>query len=200
MALMRAEEPEVYRDLQELTDPYEKQRPQRHNIIFEDGWPSDNRWYSTENLARAQGKDASNTTSGKGHAFYSMHGTDFASDIRESFEDMKENIRIEISEELQEELEDLQEEIRDTIQDELDIDSLRDEVMESVRGTMDALREAAAQATASFMFYLYLCSICILRQNRTILPQPPLTIKSFWPGISSSLSREFSSRSVSTGT
>ncbi|MCH5341289.1 MAG: hypothetical protein J1E01_07465 [Acetatifactor sp.] len=138
MALMKAEEPDVYRDLEDVTDPYEKQRPQRHNIIFEDGWPSDNRWYSTENLARAQDKNASNTASGNGQAFYSMHGADFVSDFRESFEDM----RVEISEELRDELEDLQEEILDSIHDELDIDSLKNEFMESVRGAMETLREA----------------------------------------------------------
>lgn len=142
MALMSAEKPEVYKDLQDVVDPYEKQRPQRHNIFFEDGWPSDNRWYSTENLSRVQERDASNSTSGRNHAFHTMHGPDFVSDIRESFEDMKENIRIEISEELQEELEDLQEEILDSIKDEIDIDGLRDEVMESVRGAMETLREA----------------------------------------------------------
>lgn len=142
MALMQAEEPDIYKDLQDVVDPYEKLRPQRHNIIFEDGWPSDNRWYSTENLARAQDRDASNTASGKGQAFHSMHGADFVSDIRESFADMKEDIKDEIADELQDELEDLQEEILDSIKIELDIDGLRDEVMESVRGAMEALREA----------------------------------------------------------
>ena len=139
MALMRAEEPEAYRDLQDLTDPYEKQRPQRHNIIFEDGWPSDNRWYSTENLARAQDRDASNTTSGKGQA---SKWAGCFSDLSGSFADMKEDIKDEIAEEMQEGLEDLQEEILDSIRDELDIDSLRDEVLDSVRGAMEALRNA----------------------------------------------------------
>lgn len=158
MALMQAEDPEAYQDLQDLLDPYEKQRPQRHNIVFEDGWPSDNRWYSTENLAARAQNMAPNTASGKGQAFhYSLNDTDFTSDIRESFADMKENIKDEIAEELQDELEglkdeieeeiqdeleDLQEEIMDSIKVEIDIDGLRDEVMESVRGAMDALREA----------------------------------------------------------
>ena len=135
MALMQAEKPEVYQNLQNLVDPYEKQRPQRHNIVFEDGWPSDTRWYSTENLARSQVNAAHGHE--KGQAFQNM---DFASDIRESFADMKENIKDEITEELQDELEDLQEEILDSIKVEIDIDGLRDEVMESVRGAMDALR------------------------------------------------------------
>lgn len=54
MALMAAEPPEVYRDLEDEPDPFEAYRPQRHNIIFEDGWPV-NAWYSTKKLARSAG-------------------------------------------------------------------------------------------------------------------------------------------------
>ncbi len=53
MAVMPAEEPEAYKDLQDVPDIYEAKRPQRHNIVFEDGWPVD-KWYSTENLANSK--------------------------------------------------------------------------------------------------------------------------------------------------
>ena len=53
MALMPAEKPDVYKSLEEVLDPFEGKRPQRHNIVFEDGWPS-NKWYSTEMLAHPE--------------------------------------------------------------------------------------------------------------------------------------------------
>lgn len=58
MAIMPAEQPETYRDLPEVPDPYEARRPQRHNIIFEDGWPV-NKWYSTEHLENPSKRTAS---------------------------------------------------------------------------------------------------------------------------------------------
>ncbi len=61
MALMPAREPEAYEGLEDVTDPYEKQRPQRHNIVFEDGWPTNN-WYSTEKLAREASRHAFENT------------------------------------------------------------------------------------------------------------------------------------------
>ncbi|MCH5251496.1 MAG: hypothetical protein J1F22_00860 [Lachnospiraceae bacterium] len=57
MAVMPAKEPEVYKDLPDVPDIYEAERPQRHNIVFEDGWPV-NQWYSTEKLAHPKKTDA----------------------------------------------------------------------------------------------------------------------------------------------
>ncbi|MCM1577208.1 MAG: hypothetical protein NC078_00215 [Ruminococcus sp.] len=54
MAIMAAEHPDVYKDLPDRPDPFAGERPQRHNIVFEDGWPSD-KWYSTENLRKKHG-------------------------------------------------------------------------------------------------------------------------------------------------
>ncbi|MDE7295380.1 MAG: hypothetical protein K2N72_13230 [Oscillospiraceae bacterium] len=51
MAVMEAKAPEYYADLPESLDPFAEERPQRHNIIFEDGWPT-NQWYSTANLMK----------------------------------------------------------------------------------------------------------------------------------------------------
>lgn len=50
MALLRAERPEAYSELKDITDEYEGLRPQRHNIVFEDGWPTD-KFYATRVLA-----------------------------------------------------------------------------------------------------------------------------------------------------
>lgn len=52
MAVIAAEGPEAYAQLEDMADPFEDKRPQRHNIFFQDGWPTD-KWYSTENLMQA---------------------------------------------------------------------------------------------------------------------------------------------------
>lgn len=59
MAVMHAECPEAYDQLEDITDQFEGMRPQRHNIFFEDGWPAgEQKWYSTACLQkRAQGTD-----------------------------------------------------------------------------------------------------------------------------------------------
>lgn len=52
MTILTAKDKSAYADLADTVDEFEGERPQRHNIIFDDGWPNDN-WYSTKNL-RAQ--------------------------------------------------------------------------------------------------------------------------------------------------
>lgn len=49
MTVMAADEPKSYNDLPEFVDEFSDKRPQRHNIVFEDGWPA-NTWYSTAAL------------------------------------------------------------------------------------------------------------------------------------------------------
>ena len=132
MAVMAADEPEVYKDLQDIVDPFEKQRPQRHNIIFEDGWPADNRWYSTDNLVRSDGEHPQQHTTGRGSRSVK---SDFFSNMGNSFTDIKESFKEEL-------VEDLQEEILESIKSELDVDALRDEIMESVRDTMENLQDS----------------------------------------------------------
>ncbi|MBQ6695520.1 MAG: hypothetical protein IJN16_02330 [Lachnospiraceae bacterium] len=50
MAVMAAQLPEAYAELEDVLDLFEGKRPQRHNIVFEDGWPTD-KWYATKALA-----------------------------------------------------------------------------------------------------------------------------------------------------
>lgn len=52
MAVMEAKEPAFYAELEDRVDEFANRRPQRHNIVFEDGWPTANVWYSTEALRR----------------------------------------------------------------------------------------------------------------------------------------------------
>lgn len=51
MTIMPAKDKEYYAEWQDELDPFEGQRPQRHNMVFEDGWPT-NTWYATKNLAQ----------------------------------------------------------------------------------------------------------------------------------------------------
>ena len=51
MTVMSAGDPEGYADLADCLDEFEDKRPQRHNVVFNDGWPRD-AWYSTENLRK----------------------------------------------------------------------------------------------------------------------------------------------------
>lgn len=49
MTVMTAKPKEEYADLPDSVDEFESERPQRHNIVFADGWPTDE-WYSTRAL------------------------------------------------------------------------------------------------------------------------------------------------------
>ena len=55
MTVLAAKDVSAYADLPDTVDPFESERPQRHNIIFSDGFPT-NTWYSTKNLQKALGK------------------------------------------------------------------------------------------------------------------------------------------------
>ena len=59
LAIKAAKTPEEYKDIEDSPDPYAAYRPQRHNLVFEDGWPSINMYggnkYSTEIVKRLSG-------------------------------------------------------------------------------------------------------------------------------------------------
>lgn len=129
MALMNAGEPDVYKDLQDAPDPYEKQRPQRHNIIFEDGWPVD-RWYSTEALARGKGNGEQKAAGRQSHSFdWSGLTEDITSEIMDAID--LDSLQDSILEELD------MDAIRDTIMENIDVDTIRDEILESVRRSLN---------------------------------------------------------------
>lgn len=49
MTVLAAKDVSFYKDVKDHPDPFEAERPQRHNIIFSDGFPANN-WYSTKSL------------------------------------------------------------------------------------------------------------------------------------------------------
>lgn len=57
MALREAQDPESYADIPDSPDEYACYRPQRHNIVFQNGWPDD-RDYSTAAIKRRLEKEA----------------------------------------------------------------------------------------------------------------------------------------------
>ena len=62
MTVMAAKERSAYDGFPDTVDEFEDLRPQRHNIVFNDGWPA-NTWYSTKKL-RAKKENEQNETSG----------------------------------------------------------------------------------------------------------------------------------------
>ena len=54
MTVLSAKPAEAYADLPDTVDEFESERPQRHNIVFADGWPT-NEWYSTRALRQKYG-------------------------------------------------------------------------------------------------------------------------------------------------
>lgn len=49
MTVMAAKDKFEYAEIPDTADEFADERPQRHNIVFQDGWPTNN-WYSTKNL------------------------------------------------------------------------------------------------------------------------------------------------------
>ncbi|MGN0650613.1 MAG: hypothetical protein ACI4KM_09280 [Oscillospiraceae bacterium] len=60
MTVLGAKGAEYYADLPDTADEFEEYRPQRHNIVFNDGWPT-NTWYSTRELKKKYGSPASDS-------------------------------------------------------------------------------------------------------------------------------------------
>lgn len=58
MTVLTAKDASEYADLADTVDPYEQYRPQRHNIVFNDGWPT-NKNYSTMHLQAMYGQQSS---------------------------------------------------------------------------------------------------------------------------------------------
>lgn len=63
MTVLNAKDVSEYADLADTVDPYEQYRPQRHNIIFADGWPT-NTGYSTVRLEQMYGGKQQNGDNG----------------------------------------------------------------------------------------------------------------------------------------
>ncbi|MDF2589801.1 MAG: hypothetical protein K0S41_3642 [Anaerocolumna sp.] len=106
MAVMPAKDKEEYADLPDEVDEFYNVRPQRHNIVFDDGWPN-NTWYSTQRL-----KLSSNNSNNLGNNISDIpkiQGID-TSNFEFNF----------------------QSKIMEKIFDEIDIDSIQEEIVERI--------------------------------------------------------------------
>lgn len=152
MAVQPAKAPEEYADLEDVVDEFENQRPQRHNIVFEDGWPA-NGWYSTKELRKQREAELNKANFGKSYSFGfgSGFGKQFKKAFSESFQKFKQSsdddtnankssdihinnqsiaeIVNDIKERLRQELnfEDIVEYVKDEINDEI-AESIKDEI------------------------------------------------------------------------
>ena len=90
MALKPAKELEYYADWEDAPDEFASERPQRHNLVFADGWPSISQYggdkYSTEALrakkARRMAEEASKSNRNQSSAGAAAHGINFSNSNR----------------------------------------------------------------------------------------------------------------------
>lgn len=124
--IMRAEPAERYSDLPEDIPP--KGIPQRHNIIFSEGWPR-NSWWSkmifNDEDVKGIGNESEDLRKGFGN-FFAKYGN------------IADMVRSRIEEELENELDadDIADDIADTMMDDIDIDSIKDRIIQQVKDSL----------------------------------------------------------------
>ena len=59
MTILTAKDASAYEGIPDSPDPFEAERPQRHNLIFSDGFPT-NSWYSTKSMEKAHPENVDN--------------------------------------------------------------------------------------------------------------------------------------------
>ena len=102
MTVMSAKDAAAYEGMADSADPFEGERPQRHNIVFNDGFPTD-KWYGTQNLQQAhkrqEAKDgvqyvhADRQNTAQTNAGIHMAGFDvgaFAASVQQVFDKLKQ--------------------------------------------------------------------------------------------------------------
>ncbi|MDE7061334.1 MAG: apolipoprotein A1/A4/E family protein [Lachnospiraceae bacterium] len=157
MTVMTAKDFSAYEQFPDSPDPYEKVRPQRHNLIFEDGFPK-NGWYSTKTLEKKypelklwqpRSKGSDNETSSL-----------LSAEIQEKFKEISERMNevTRVCEKLESiDIEELIDRVRGALEnackkqseteaDNLNLDEIVDGVMEEVRDELrDMLTDSAEE-------------------------------------------------------
>lgn len=139
--IMRADAPEKYADLPEET-PIEG-LPQRHNIIFSEGYPR-NSWWSNKvfpDLNRqSQSNEQSNNQSGnstENNGFDDIFFKTFAKSFGFNDQRMKsleQEVKSRIQEELEEELD--VDDLADELMENVDIDEIRDQIIQQIKDSL----------------------------------------------------------------
>lgn len=137
MTVKPAKEPEAYADWEDMPDEFAGQRPQRHNIVFEDGWPSINMYggdkYSTEALRNRQAAEKERPSWKTD--FMSEECKDDWEDAMDAMDDEGERLQEKVQDILENEVGRIQEKVQDMLE------AFRERMMEKE----DALRETEAE-------------------------------------------------------
>ncbi len=122
MAVKPAKELEAYSDWEDAPDEFASERPQRHNLVFADGWPSISQYggdkYSTEALrakkARRMAETASQNTSNSLNGRIDLNTVDWSkpAEVQKALDTLSEGIREQAAE-----LEEHSDEVFDFIDD-----------------------------------------------------------------------------------
>ena len=121
MIVMPAKDKEEYADLADEVDEFDGVRPQRHNMIFDDGWPK-NTWYSTMNLKKSGGKP--NTQNDSNNSFgWNNNSSGFNSFTNVMNDGFKDRIKEIILDEID----------IDDIVEQIDIDSIKEEIKQEIK-------------------------------------------------------------------
>ena len=103
MALKPAKELEAYSDWEDAPDEFASERPQRHNLVFADGWPSISQYggdkYSTEALrakkARRMAEASTQSTSNAHNGRIDLNTVDWSkpAEVQKALETLSDSIR-----------------------------------------------------------------------------------------------------------
>lgn len=117
MAVKGAKEPSYYAEWQDEIDEFAAQRPQRHNIVFEDGWPTVNMQggnrYSTEVLRRKKLEESEIRNSKANRIKDILSSLNISINSSDDEDDDDDDELEELIEDLTDDLEDIRDDLRD---------------------------------------------------------------------------------------
>lgn len=141
MALLHADSPKEYSGLPDIPDEYEGLRPQRHNIVFEDGWPTDKN-YATRVLASRADKGYEPDDSGRSQGGRASFPFSKLIDMDDIAEQIAENIDTDdIAEQIADSIN--MDEISRRIVRSLDMDEIAEQIADNI--DMDEISEQIAE-------------------------------------------------------
>lgn len=123
MTVMPAKDKSEYLNMEDCPDEFADERPQRHNIVFEDGWPK-NTWYSTKKLVAVKNGTDDGCTDKKTY--------ETADEFRESFRVLSDIDTDEIADE-----------VRESILSGISLEKISENIYKSVMDSLGANKNVA---------------------------------------------------------
>lgn len=118
-----------------IVDDYiPKGKPQRHNIVFQDGWPQD-KWYSGNHDSVKKQSDNKNGNRNSFNFDFNGFSNGFSNDISGQVRGMIQGRIYEIADEIADEVEDELRDEMESIKDEI-LDELRESLKESLKSSL----------------------------------------------------------------